>query len=121
MKNLHLNHSDKHQFQHSTHHLHDEEVDYIVEYDDVDQAKLNMGYRFPTQYGQSGYAAFVVFNMMFGGDPSSVLFNEVREKQKFSALYTHKLMAKWLFICFEGVSSDKYETAKDTIISEFEK
>ena len=30
-------------------------------------------------------------------------------------------MAKWLFICFEWVSSDKYETAKDTIISEFEK
>ena len=26
---------DKHQFQHSTHHLHDEEVDYIVEYDDA--------------------------------------------------------------------------------------
>ncbi len=47
----------------------------------VDQAKLNMGYRFPTQYGQSGYAAFVVFNMMFGGDPSSVLFNEC-EKSK---------------------------------------
>ncbi len=44
-------------------------------------------YSFPTQYGQSGYAAFVVFNMMFGGDPSSVLFNEVQEKQ--SLAYYH--------------------------------
>ncbi len=85
---MHLNHSININSKHSTHHLHDEEVDYIVEYDDMDQAKLNMGYRFPTQYGQSGYAAFVVFNMMFGGDPSSVLFNEVREKAKFSVLYT---------------------------------
>ncbi|HEH1218341.1 TPA: insulinase family protein [Staphylococcus aureus] len=113
---------DKHQFQHSTHHLHDEEVDYIVEYDDVDQAKLNMGYRFPTQYGQSGYAAFVVFNMMFGGDPSSVLFNEVREKQSLAYSIHSQIDGKngYLFV-LSGVSSDKYETAKDTIISEFEK
>ncbi len=65
-----LNHKININFNILYHHLHDEEVDYIVEYDDVDQAKLNMGYRFPTQYGQSGYAAFVVFNMMFGGDPN---------------------------------------------------
>ncbi|MBJ6166053.1 insulinase family protein [Staphylococcus aureus] len=97
---------DKHQFQHSTHHLHDEEVDYIVEYDDVDQAKLNMGYRFPTQYGQSGYAAFVVFNMMFGGDPSSVLFNEVREKQSLAYSIHSQIDGKngYLFV-LSGVTS----------------
>ncbi len=67
----------------------------------MDQAKLNMGYRFPTQYGQSGYAAFVVFNMMFGGDPSSVLFNEVREKQSLARVsYIDKLMAKMAIYLF---------------------
>ena len=88
----------------------------------MDQAKLNMGYRFPTQYGQSGYAAFVVFNMMFGGDPSSVLFNEVREKQSLAYSIHSQIDGKngYLFV-LSGVSSDKYETAKDTIISEFEK
>ncbi|MDR7648825.1 EF-P 5-aminopentanol modification-associated protein YfmF [Staphylococcus argenteus] len=113
---------DKQQFQHSTHHLHGDDVDYIVEYDDVDQAKLNMGYRFPTQYGQPGYAAFVVFNMMFGGDPSSVLFNEVREKQSLAYSIHSQIDGKngYLFV-LSGVSSDKYEVAKDTIINEFEK
>lgn len=56
----------------------------IVETDDVDQAKLNLGYRFPTHYGKSNYYAFIVFNIMFGGDPSSVLFNEVRERQSLA-------------------------------------
>ena len=41
----------------------------IIEEDEVDQAKLNLGYRFPTYYGKQNYYAFVVFNMMFGGDP----------------------------------------------------
>ena len=27
---------------------------------------------------------FIVFNIMFGGDPSSVLFNEVRERQSLA-------------------------------------
>ena len=56
----------------------------IVATDDVDQAKLNLGYRFPTHYGKSNYYAFIVFNIMFGGDPSSVLFNEVRERQSLA-------------------------------------
>ena len=50
----------------------------------VDQAKLNLGYRFPAIYGNANYYTFVVFNMMFGGDPSSVLFSEVREKQSLA-------------------------------------
>ena len=32
---------------------------------------------------------FVVFNMMFGGDPSSVLFNEVRERKQSLAYSIH--------------------------------
>ena len=60
------------------------ETQYIVEEDEVDQAKLNMGYRFPTRFGANDYYALVVLNTMFGGDPSSVLFNEVREKQSLA-------------------------------------
>ena len=43
-----------------------------------------MGYRFPTRFGSNDYYALVVLNTMFGGDPSSVLFNEVRAKSAYS-------------------------------------
>lgn len=59
---------------------------------------------------------------MFGGDPSSVLFNEVREKQSLAYSIHSQLDGKngYLFV-LSGVSSDKYEVAKDTILQEFDK
>ena len=94
----------------------------IVETDDVDQAKLNMGFKLPAKYGDPEYFAIIVFNVMFGGDPSSVLFNEVREKQSLAYSIHSQIDAKngFLFV-LSGVSTDKYEIAKETIVSEFEK
>lgn len=94
----------------------------VIEKDDVDQAKLNMGFRLPAQYGDAEYFAMVVFNVMFGGDPSSVLFNEVREKQSLAYSIHSQIDAKngYMFV-LSGVSADKYDTAKETIIAEFEK
>ncbi|MGW7975680.1 insulinase family protein [Staphylococcus xylosus] len=94
----------------------------IVETDDVDQAKLNMGFKLPAKYGDPEYFALIVFNVMFGGDPSSVLFNEVREKQSLAYSIHSQIDAKngFLFV-LSGVSTDKYEIAKETIVSEFEK
>lgn len=94
----------------------------IVETDEVDQAKLNMGFKLPVQFGDRQYFASVVFNTMFGGDPSSVLFNEVREKQSLAYSIHSQIDAKngFMFV-LSGVSTDKYEVAKDTIIAEFEK
>lgn len=94
----------------------------IVETDDVDQAKLNMGFKLPAKYGDPEYFAMIVFNVMFGGDPSSVLFNEVREKQSLAYSIHSQIDAKngFLFV-LSGVSTDKYEIAKETIVSEFEK
>ncbi|KDE96074.1 zinc protease [Staphylococcus sp. TE8] len=95
---------------------------FIIENDEVDQAKLNLGYRFPTYFGKENYYAFVVLNMMFGGDPSSVLFNEVREKQSLAYSIHSQIDGKngFLFV-LSGVSASKYEIAKDTILDEFEK
>lgn len=45
------------------------EPQFIIEEDEVDQAKLNFGYRFPTRFGAKDYYALVVLNTMFGGDP----------------------------------------------------
>lgn len=80
----------------------DQSTETIIEKDTVDQAKLNLGYRFPTHYGNEDYYALVVLNTMFGGDPSSVLFNEVREKTKSSLFYSFAIRwKKWLFICIK--------------------
>ena len=93
----------------------------IVDYDVVDQAKLNLGYRLPTHYGHKDYYALVVLNMMFGGDPSSVLFSEVREKQSLAYSIHSQIDAKngFLFV-LSGVSVDQYEKAKDTVIASFD-
>ena len=101
---------------------HYESPKFIIDEDEVDQAKLNLGYRFPTYYGKDNYYAFVVLNMMFGGDPSSVLFNEVREKQSLAYSIHSQVDGKngFLFV-LSGVSAAKYELAKDTILDEFEK
>lgn len=94
----------------------------IIEHDEIDQAKLNIGYRFKTYYGQPGYYTFVVLNTMFGGDPSSVLFNEIREKQSLAYSVHSQIDGKngYMFV-LSGVAADKYEVAKDTILAEFEK
>lgn len=94
----------------------------VVEYDEIDQAKLNMGFKFPSKFGDKDYFTFVVLNMMFGGDPSSVLFNEVREKQSLAYSIHSQIDSKngYMFV-LSGVASDKYETAQTTIIEEFEK
>ena len=88
----------------------------------VDQAKLNLGYRFPATYGNVNYYTLVVFNMMFGGDPSSVLFSEVREKQSLAYSIHSQIDGKngYLFV-LSGVSVDKYQVAKQTILDEFDK
>ena len=98
------------------------QVQDIKDYDVVDQAKLNLGYRFPATYGNVNYYTLVVFNMMFGGDPSSVLFSEVREKQSLAYSIHSQIDGKngYLFV-LSGVSVDKYQVAKQTILDEFDK
>ncbi|MCU5746758.1 insulinase family protein [Staphylococcus sp. SQ8-PEA] len=95
---------------------------YVVERDDVDQAKVNLGFTFPTRFGHKDYYSMIVLNMIYGGDPSSVLFNELREKQSLAYSIHSQIDAKngYMFV-LSGVSSAKYNQAKKTIIGEFEK
>lgn len=99
-----------------------EMVNDVVEYDEVDQAKLNFGFRFPTEFGQPNYYAFTVFNTMFGGDPSSVLFNEVREQKSLAYSIHSQIDGKnGLLYVTSGVSINDVNEAKKTIIAAFER
>ncbi|UWF55904.1 insulinase family protein [Staphylococcus hyicus] len=94
----------------------------VVEYEDVDQAKLNFGFRFNTALGQANYYAFTVFNTMFGGDPSSVLFNEVREQKSLAYSIHSQIDGKnGFFYVTSGVSIKDVEEAKSTIIAAFDR
>ncbi|WP_057829481.1 EF-P 5-aminopentanol modification-associated protein YfmF [Liquorilactobacillus cacaonum] len=51
-----------------------------IDYLDVSQAKLNLGYSLPVFFQDNEYYAALIFNDIFGGQPLSKLFINVREK-----------------------------------------
>ncbi|GKT03501.1 EF-P 5-aminopentanol modification-associated protein YfmF [Furfurilactobacillus entadae] len=55
-----------------------------VEHQPVAQAKLDLLYYLPVDYGQALYYSAQVFNGLFGGTPLSLLFTNVREKQSLA-------------------------------------
>jgi predicted Zn-dependent peptidase len=56
----------------------------VREKDDVMQARLVMGFRTEVAYGDPLSIPLVVWNMVFGGGPSSRLFRVVREKHSLA-------------------------------------
>ncbi|MDD3842667.1 MAG: pitrilysin family protein [Candidatus Izemoplasmatales bacterium] len=54
----------------------------VVENANVNQARLNLGYRFLVRFGDYDYYAAVVFNAIFGEFDHSQLFQTVRENSK---------------------------------------
>nr|WP_263313463.1 pitrilysin family protein [Mammaliicoccus sp. Marseille-Q6498] len=95
-----------------------DEVKEIIDYTEIDQAKLNMGYRFPVTFHSKEYYSFLVLNMLLGGDASSILFSEVREKQSLAYSIHSQIDARngFLYI-LGGISKDKVQVAKDTILN----
>lgn len=63
-----------------------------VEYQQLSQAKLNLGYQLPIHYGHALYYAGLVFNGLFGGSPYSKLFTNVREKASLAYYASSRLM-----------------------------
>ena len=90
----------------------DQSTETIIEKDTVDQAKLNLGYRFPTHYGNEDYYALVVLNTMFGGDILQYYLMKY-VKTKSSLFYSFAIRWKngYLFV-LSGVSVEKYDIAK---------
>lgn len=93
------------------------EVKELVDYTHIDQAKLNMGYRFPITFHSKAYYSFLVLNMLLGGDASSILFSEVREKQSLAYSIHSQIDTKngFLYI-LGGIAKDKVQVAKETIL-----
>ena len=93
------------------------EVKRVEEAMDVTQGKLGMGFA----CGSDDYAAALMGNTLFGGSSNSKLFLNVREKLSL-CYYASSMLEKMkgLVLVSSGIEFDKYQTAKDEILSQLE-
>ncbi|MFC2950053.1 EF-P 5-aminopentanol modification-associated protein YfmF [Virgibacillus sediminis] len=93
----------------------------VIEKQQVQQAKLHIGYRTNTTFGDEDYSALQVFNGLFGGFPSSKLFLNVREKNSLAYYAASRLEShKGLMLVFSGIAPEDYEKARDIIREQLE-
>lgn len=88
----------------------------IIETQEIQQAKLHIGYRTNTTYKDDNYFALQVFNGLFGAFPSSKLFINVREKNSLAYYASSRFEShKGLLLIFSGIAPADYEKALDII------
>ncbi|UOF90488.1 insulinase family protein [Fodinisporobacter ferrooxydans] len=97
------------------------EVQTIVEHMDVNQGKLNIGYRTGTTHGDELYPAMIVYNGILGGFPHSKLFINVREKASLAYYASSRLESlKGILYVQSGIEIQNYEKALSIIQQQFE-
>ncbi len=96
-----------------------ESVKEITEGQNVNQAKLSIGFRTNKVLSDGDYYKFVLFNEVYGGSPTSKLFMNVREK--LSLCYYCKSIPepqKGVMIVTAGVEEANKEKAQNEIIAQ---
>ncbi len=93
-----------------------QEVRYHEEALPVNQAKLVLGLRTYTAYGDDLYCPLLVYSGILGAFPHSKLFMKVREEAGL-AYYVHSRLEKHkgLMIISAGINYEDYEKARDII------
>lgn len=95
---------------------HHKEPQTIIEKQDIQQAKLHIGYRTNCTFKDESYAALQVFNGIFGGFPSSKLFINVREKNSLAYYAASRIEShKGLLFVFSGIAGEDYAKAREII------
>lgn len=88
----------------------------IIEKQNIQQAKLHIGYRTNVTYRDEDYYALQVFNGLFGAFPSSKLFINVREKNSLAYYASSRIEShKGLLFVFSGIAPADFEKARDII------
>ncbi|MGB3160788.1 MAG: pitrilysin family protein [Carnobacterium sp.] len=95
------------------------EVDKIntkIEYQDIKQAKFNLGYKTDIFYLKENYYAGQLFNGLFGGFPHSKLFVNVREKESLAYYASSSLDTfRGMMIVQTGIDSKKMDLVKEIV------
>lgn len=84
-----------------------------TEYQEVTQAKYNLGYTTPVFYHEKQYYAGQIFNGLFGGYPHSKLFMNVREKESLAYYASSSLNTfDGTMVVQTGIDSKEVEKVK---------
>lgn len=83
---------------------------------DITQGHLLLGFRTPVTYSHPDYLKFVLFNMVLGGDVSSKMFMNIREKKSLCyTCYSSLDGTKGILFAYAGIDPEK----KDETLSAF--
>lgn len=93
----------------------------ITEALDIAQAHLWIGYRTPVTYSSPDYLKFVLFNMVMGGDVSSRMFMNIREKLSLCyTCYSALDGMKGIFMAYAGIDPENKEKTLNAFYEELE-
>ena len=88
---------------------------------DVNQGKLTMGFRMGPCMYTPNYAGMLVFNAVFGGDVTSKLFLNVRERLSLCYYASSAVnRTKGILLVYSGVEPAKFQQAYDEILAQLE-
>ncbi|MBR6633322.1 MAG: insulinase family protein [Clostridia bacterium] len=93
----------------------------VTESLDIAQAHLWIGYRTPATYSSPDYLKFVLFNMVMGGDVSSKMFMNIREKLSLCyTCYSSLDGMKGIFTAYAGIDPENKEKTLNAFYQELE-
>lgn len=93
----------------------------VIEEQDVNQGKLNIGFRTNTRYQDDDYFTLHVFNGIFGGFSHSKLFINVREKASLAYYAASRVEShKGLLMVMSGIEVSHFDKAVSIIKEQME-
>lgn len=100
---------------------HPESVRQVSETLEVEQAKLAMGFRTQVRPGSGELPALMVLNALYGGTPTSKLFQNVREQASLCYYVSSSLeQNKGLMVVQSGVDAAQAQQAQEQILAQLE-
>jgi len=97
------------------------EVNEVVEYQEVSQGKLNIGFRTHVRGTDEDYYALLVMNGILGSYPHSLLFKNVREKHSLCYYISSTIdRAKGVMFIYAGVEHSDFKKARDLSLDQLE-
>ncbi len=94
----------------------------ITETLDIAQAHLFAGFRTPASYSHPDYLKFVLFNMVLGGDVSSKMFMNLREKMSLCyTCYSSFDGMKGIISAYAGIDPEMKEKTLTALLRELDK
>ena len=88
---------------------------------DITQGHLLIGFRTPVTYSHPDYLKFVLFNMVLGGDVSSKMFMNIREKKSLCySCYSSLDGTKGILFAYAGIDPEKKEETLSALFTELQ-